>query len=124
MPPDNFFTIALDAITRLVTENADVFLLTGWEWFRPTATVMLTLYALVGVFANGQTAQDAIKGFLRLFVMALFCTALLRYYTAPLPGVSKSFPGIITGAGAAMAKKIDTAMTGRVVEKFNDVILG
>jgi len=105
---DSYYVQFVQTVTQLVTEHGDLFLSLGQNLFKGFATILIVWSGIQMAHASTSGAGLRFDRFASLLMHIAFTSAMLTYYSAPLPGVGISFHKLITDQGADLAAQIET----------------
>ena len=123
--PDNYFSAVTDALTRLLTMHADLFVHLGTNLFRDFATILIAWYGIKMALSSADGSGHLHLGhFARLLLTIAFGDAMITYYAQPIPGFGVSFSHLITDQATALATQIEQASAQEIQQRLTDVYVG
>ena len=104
---NSYYVWFVQTVTQLVTQHTDLFINLGLNLFKGFATILIAwtgIQIALSVASGGGVRFDR---FASLLIHLAFTFAMLKYYSAPLPGIGISFHKLITDQGADLAAQIE-----------------
>jgi hypothetical protein len=114
----DYMSLVFDGITKLLTQYSNFFEGMGMNLFGSFALILLVWFGV----------QSALSGsgfhwgrFMTLVQELLLVYAILKFYTAPIPGLGISFTHLILDQVTAMVAQLDQSRLQDIVETLNTV---
>src|ERR1700677_639814 len=111
----NPFTFLAQAISQLLSTNSGSIESTGLDMFRGLAVILIVWFGVKSALSASQGGGGFhFAKFADLILMIAFGLGMLTYYSAPIPGTSYSFSGLITKEGLSIANQIESDQTQQI----------
>jgi hypothetical protein len=118
---NDFLAYVFQAIQNLLTQNLGFFDAMGQNLFRMFATILVVWYgAKSALAAAGGRSPFHFDHFASLLLTISFGFAMVNYYTAPVPGIGRSFHSLVTDEAQFLSTRIDQAQLQNVVAQITD----
>jgi TrbL/VirB6 plasmid conjugal transfer protein len=118
---NDFLAYVFQAIQNLLTQNLGFFDAMGQNLFRMFATILVVWYgAKSALAAAGGRSPFHFDHFASLLLTISFGFAMVNYYTAPVPGIGRSFHNLVTDEAQFLSTRIDEAQLQNVVAQITD----
>jgi hypothetical protein len=96
-------------ISQLLTQHGGQFAYIGTSMYTGLATIMIVWFGIKSAFGASEVVGGFHFGkFAELLLLIAFGYAMVNYYTAPIPGFSRSFPQLVTDESAYLTNLIGT----------------
>ncbi len=121
----NPFTSIGAAVVDLMSRNATVFWSTGTHLFRGLAVIMIVWFGGKAALASaeGSSSSVPLTNLLTLIMLIAFVHGMLTFYVAPLPGIGRSFPHLITDEAQILAAQIETSQVQQLSDRLGEVFV-
>jgi TrbL/VirB6 plasmid conjugal transfer protein len=118
---NDFLAYVFEAIQNLLTQNLGFFDAMGQNLFRMFATILVAWYGIKSALsaASGKFTFQ-FDHFASLLLTLAFGFAMTNYYSAPIPGVGRSFHNLVTDEAQFLSARIDEAQLQNVVTQIAD----
>ena len=118
---NDFLAYVFQAIQNLLTQNLGFFDAMGQNLFRMFATILIVWYGVKSALAAaGGRSPFHFDHFASLLLTISFGFAMVNYYTAPVPGIGRSFHNLVTDEAQFLSTRIDEAQLQNVVAQITD----
>jgi hypothetical protein len=118
---NDFLAYVFQAIQNLLTQNLGFFDAMGQNLFRMFATTLVVWYGVKSALAAaGGRSPFHFDHFASLLLTISFGFAMVNYYTAPIPGIGRSFHNLVTDEAQSLSTRIDEAQLQNVVGQITD----
>src|SRR5882724_9910111 len=117
----DFLQFLYQSINDLLTQNLGFFDAMGQNLFRMFATILVAWYGIKSALsaASGKHTFQ-FDNFASLLLTMAFGFAMVNYYSAPIPGVGRSFHNLVTDEAQFLSTRIDAAQLQNVVTQIAD----
>ncbi len=121
----NPFTTIGAAVVDLMSRNATLFWSTGTHLFRGLAVIMVVWFGGKAALASaeGSSSPIPLTNLLTLIMLIAFVQGMLTFYVAPLPGIGRSFPHLITDEAQVLAAQIETSQVQQLSDRLGEVFV-
>jgi hypothetical protein len=118
---NDFLAYVFQAIQNLLTQNLGFFDAMGQNLFRMFATILVAWYGIKSALsaASGKYTFQ-FDNFAGLLLTIAFGFAMVNYYSAPIPGMGRSFHNLVTDEAQFLSTRIDAAQLQNVVTQIAD----
>ena len=118
----DYFAYLFAAITRLLNQQAGLFVSMGMSMFRSLAVILLCWFGIQSALSShsGSGGFNWAK-FAALLQELLFCYAMLAFYTVPIPGFGMSFTHLILDQVQNMVSTLDQTSVQGLIGSLNDL---
>jgi TrbL/VirB6 plasmid conjugal transfer protein len=117
----DFLEFIYKAINDLLTQNLGFFDAMGQHLFRMFATILIAWYGVKSALAAASGKYTfQFDNFASLLLTVAFGFAMINYYSAPIPGVGRSFHNLITDEAQFLANRINQAELQTIVDRIGD----
>src|SRR5580704_5958896 len=117
----DFLQFMYQAITNLLTQNLVFFDAMGQNLFRMFATILIAWFGVKSALsaASGKYTFQ-FDNFASLLLTISFGFAMVNYYSAPIPGMGRSFHNLVTDESQFLANQINQTELQTIVERTAD----
>ena len=117
----DFLEFIYKAINDLLTQNLGFFDAMGQHLFRMFATILIAWYGVKSALAAASGKYTfQFDNFASLLLTIAFGFAMINYYSAPIPGIGRSFHNLITDEAQFLANRINQAELQTIVDRIGD----
>jgi hypothetical protein len=117
----DFLEFIYKAINDLLTQNLGFFDAMGQHLFRMFATILIAWYGVKSALAAASGKYTfQFDNFASLLLTVAFGFAMINYYSAPIPGIGRSFHNLITDEAQFLANRINQAELQTIVDRIGD----
>jgi TrbL/VirB6 plasmid conjugal transfer protein len=118
---NDFLAYVFQAIQNLLTQNLGFFDAMGQNLFHMFATILVAWYGTKSALsaASGKHTFQ-FDNFASLLLTIAFGFAMVNYYSAPIPGMGRSFHNLVTDEAQFLSTRIDAAQLPNVVTQIAD----
>lgn len=117
----DYLQFIFQAITNLLTQNLGFFDAMGQNLFRMFATILVVWYgAKSALSASGGKHFFHFDHFAALLLTISFGFGMVNYYSAPIPGIGRSFHNLVTDEAQFLSGKIDQNSLESVEQSITD----
>lgn len=117
----DFLEFIYKAINDLLTQNLGFFDAMGQHLFRMFATILIAWYGVKSALAAASGKNTfQFDNFASLLLTIAFGFAMINYYSAPIPGIGRSFHNLITDEAQFLANRINQAELQTIVDRIGD----
>jgi hypothetical protein len=96
-------------ISQLLTQHGGQFAYIGQSMYIGLATIMVVWFGIKSAFGASEVVGGFHFGkFADLLLLIAFGYAMVNYYNAPIPGIGRSFPQLVTDESAYLTNLIGT----------------
>lgn len=122
MGSDNYFSWVANAVIKLLTDNADIFVSFGQNLFRGLAIILIAWFGIKSALSAASGGPGfALDRFAGLLMTIAFGYAMVFYYNNPIPGFGTSFYHLITDQGISLAKTVESATSEEVLKRIAEI---
>ncbi len=117
----DYLQYIFQAINNLLTQNLGFFDAMGQNLFRSFATILVVWYGVKSALsAAGGKHPFHFDHFASLLLTISFGFAMTNYYSAPIPGIGRSFHNLVTDEAQFLSSRIDQAQLQTVIQGIAD----
>src|ERR1700722_19615055 len=117
----DFLQYIFQAINTLLTQNLGFFDTMGQNLFRSFATILVAWFGIKSALSSVSGKHPFhFDNFASLLLTISFGFAVINYYSAPLPGVGRSFPSLVTDEAQFFSSRTDQAQPQTVIQGISD----
>jgi TrbL/VirB6 plasmid conjugal transfer protein len=117
----DYLQYIFQAINNLLTQNLGFFDAMGQNLFRSFATILIVWYGVKSALSAASGKHPFhFDNFASLLLTISFGFAMINYYSAPIPGVGRSFHNLVTDEAQFLSSRIDQAQLQTVIQGIAD----
>jgi hypothetical protein len=117
----DYLQYIFQAINNLLTQNLGFFDAMGQNLFRSFATILVVWYGVKSALSAASGKHPFhFDNFASLLLTISFGFAMVNYYSAPIPGVGRSFHNLVTDEAQFLSSRIDQAQLQTVIQGISD----
>lgn len=124
-PVQDPLTSLEDIIRGLMTSKLDLFVEMGQNLFRGFATILIAWFGVQSALSSAEGGGGFnFTRFTRLLLLIAFCFAMVRYYSAPIPGFGLSFPDLVMQEASSLSNSIGMDQARLLETKVTEIEQG
>ncbi len=124
-PVQDPLTSLEDIIRGLTTSKLDLFVGMGQNLFRGFATILIAWFGVQSALSSAEGGGGFnFTRFTRLLLLIAFCFAMVKYYSAPIPGFGLSFPDLVMQEASSLSNSIGMDQARLLETKVTEIEQG
>ncbi len=125
VPVQDPLTSIEDGIRALLTSHLDLFVRMGLNLFRGFATILIAWFGIQSALSSAEGGEGfSFARFSRLLLLIAFCFAMIKYYSAPIPGFGRNFPDLVMQEASSLSNSIGMDQARLIEAKVTEVEKG
>jgi hypothetical protein len=118
----DYFSVFFEAINRVLQQHSSFFEGEGLVLFQAFATIILVWAGLIGALSSAEGGPGfSFSRFLTLLMEIAIVNTMLRFYSAPIPGIGVSFTHLILNFCQGMIAQLNQARMQELMETLDVV---